>query len=214
MRISHKYKFIFFCNPKTGSDSFRQMLEPYSDIIVKNNFLNKSEKFPFYTHISPVETRNVFSELGWDYESYHKIICTRNPFDKLVSLYEMIYKNYPRVLMPSFKKWLTLTKVNKEGGGGNDYRRWRKYGTYSLENLIYDDKKKILVDQIIKLEDIENDVPELFSKLGLPKIKKIVKKNVGKKYKKTQEYYDEELVSLVQQRYSWEINKFNYKLLR
>ena len=92
------------------------------------------------------------------------------------------------------------------GGGGNM--------EHILENLIYDDKKKILVDQIIKLEDIENDVPELFSKPGLPKIKKIIKKNVGKKYKKTQEYYDEELVSLVQQRYSWEINKFNYKLLR
>ena len=31
MQISHRYQFIFFSNPKTGSETVRKILEPYSD---------------------------------------------------------------------------------------------------------------------------------------------------------------------------------------
>ena len=64
MRISHQHKFILFCNPKTGSDSLREMFDPYSDVRVLNNFKNQSEKQPFYTHISPQETKLIFQNLG------------------------------------------------------------------------------------------------------------------------------------------------------
>ena len=70
-----------------------------------------------------------------------------------------------------------------------------------------------MVDKIIKLEDFEEEVPVLFSKLNLPQLKSIVKKNVGRKSKKSKEYYDDELISVVQERYSWELKKFNYKLI-
>ena len=51
MRISHKHNFIFFCNPKTGSESFREMLNTYSDLKVNNNVKKQSKSLPFYTHI-------------------------------------------------------------------------------------------------------------------------------------------------------------------
>ena len=69
-----------------------------------------------------------------------------------------------------------------------------------------------MVDKVIKLEEFNEEIPALFSRLNLPKLDGIVKKNVGRKSKKTQEYFDDELVSLVQQSYSWELKKFNYKL--
>ena len=213
MRISHKHNFIFFCNPKTGSESFREMLNTYSDLKVNNNVKKQSKSLPFYTHISPSETKEIFKKLGWKFDSYLKIICTRNPYHRLVSLYEMIYKRRPDFLKPSFKNWLKKTNNRGDGGGGKDYHRWRKYGTYSLDNLVLDENRNYLVDKIIKLEDFEEEVPVLFSKLNLPQLKSIVKKNVGRKSKKSKEYYDDELISVVHERYSWELKKFNYKLI-
>ena len=83
---------------------------------------------------------------------------------------------------------------------------------HTLDNLIFDKNGNSLVDKVIRLEDFNKEIPSLFSTLNLPKLGGIVKKNVGRKSKKTQEYYDEELISLVQDRYSWELKKFNYKL--
>ena len=213
MRISHKHKFIFYCNPKTGSDSFREMLNAYSDIKVNNNSKIQGKKYPFYTHISPIETKEIFKNLGWNYEDYYKVVCTRNPYNKLVSLYEMVYKRYPNFLRPDFKKWVIKTKNNNSGGGGKDHQRWRKYGTYALENFIKDEKGNFLVDKVIRLEDFSQEVPKLFKHLKLPEIRGIVKKNVGKKRKSTKEYYDSELVSIIKKRYSWELKKFSYNLL-
>ena len=213
MRISHKHKFIFYCNPKTGSDSFREMLNPYSDIKVNNNSKTQGEKNPFYTHISPIETKKIFKNLGWDYDDYYKVVCTRNPYNKLVSLYEMIYKRYPNFLRPGFKKWVINTKINKSGGGGKHHQKWRKYGTYALENFIKDEYGKLLVDKVIRLEDFSEEVPKLFKHLKLPEIRDVIKKNVGYKRKETQEYFDKELVSIIKKRYSWELKKFSYNLL-
>ncbi len=211
MRISHQHKFILFCNPKTGSDSLREMFDPYSDVRVLNNFKNQSEKQPFYTHISPQETKLIFQNLGWNYKDYYKIISTRNPFFRLISLFEMIYKRRPNIIKPSFKKWLINTKNNNDGGGGKDYHRWRKYGTYSLENLIFDENEEILVDKVVRLEDFNLEIPKLFKHLDLPQPKHIIKKNIGKKRKMLSDYYDDELIKLVEERYFWELNKFNYK---
>ena len=59
MRISHQYKFILFCNPKTGSESFREMLDPYSDDLIKN-----------IKDINPGKTWNTIGGLPYRVDSY------------------------------------------------------------------------------------------------------------------------------------------------
>tara|TARA_B100000902_G_C27016231_1_gene767317 strand:+ start:650 stop:799 length:150 start_codon:yes stop_codon:yes gene_type:complete len=39
------------------------MLNAYSDIKVNNNSKIQGEKYPFYTHISPIETKEIFKNL-------------------------------------------------------------------------------------------------------------------------------------------------------
>ncbi|OUS02408.1 hypothetical protein A9Q86_03955 [Flavobacteriales bacterium 33_180_T64] len=210
MRISHKNKFIFFSNPKTGSESLREMLTPYSEIL-DLPFASVTDENPFYSHISPLETKTLFHEKGYNYDDYYKIVCTRNPFNRLVSLYEMIYRRWP--VKPPFDLWLKSTKTEGKGGGGKNHDRWRMYGAYSLKNYISDKNGDIIVNKIICLEHFEREIPILFKDLNIELDSgfEIVKKNVRKRKKKAKEYYSEKSKQLVFERYAWEINKFNYK---
>lgn len=210
MRISHKNKFIFFSNPKTGSESLREMLTPFSEI--KDVFFKDiSNDNPFYSHISPLEMKEIFIEQGHDFDNYYKVVCTRNPFNRLVSLYEMIFRRWP--IKPPFDLWLKSTKTNGKGGGGKNHERWRRYGSYSLKNYISDKNGNILVDKIICLEKYDLEIPKLFDTLNieLPSDFKIVKKNVRARKKKVSDYYSEKSKKLVFERYAWEIEKFNYE---
>lgn len=209
MRISHRNKFIFFSNPKTGSESLREMLTPYSEVL-DVQYRDITPKHPYYSHISPLELKNVFLEKGYNFDEYYKIVCTRNPFNRLVSLYEMIYRKWP--LKPPFNFWLKSTSPYGKGGGGKNYDRWRMYGTYSLKNYISDGNGKILVDKIICLEKLDIEIPQLFKELNieLPEDFKVVKKNIGIRKKKVSCYYSEKSKQLVFDRYAWEIETFNY----
>ena len=210
MRISHKKKFIFFSNPKTGSESLREMLTPYSDVL-DVPFKKVNGENPYYSHISPVEVREIFSQKGFDFDEYTKIVCVRNPFNRLVSLYEMIYKKWP--VKPPFYWWLKHTEVSGKGGGGKNHERWRRYGTYSLKNYISDNTGNILVDKIIRLESFETEIPILFQELNIDLTNefKLVKKNVRKRTKPVSDYYSEASKQLVLDRYAWEIEKFGYE---
>lgn len=249
MRISHKYKFIFFANPKTGSESVREILAPYSDIRAEYDGPIVSESNPFYNHMPPLELKNIFLAKGLNYDGYFKFTMVRNPWARLVSLYEMIYGYksnrksslsikyikhktffaYQKMFLikPSFKEWLlTIDNKNRgaEGEKGQGTREsffsknnpfpnksWRIYGSYSIDNYIMDDSRNILVDKIIKLENIERDLIPILSKLNLPGIEKtIVPKTNIRKHKKYIEYYDKESIETVRKLYEYDIEHFNY----
>lgn len=209
MRISHKNKFIFFSNPKTGSESLREMLTPYSDIL-DVTYKETTKENPFYSHISPLEVKKIFTDKGLDFDEYYKIVCTRNPFNRLVSLYEMIFRKWP--VKPPFDIWLKSTRTKGKGGGGKNYDRWRMYGTYSLKNYVSDDDGIILVDKIICLENFNEEIPKLFETLNidLPTDFEVVKKNVRKRKKSVVDYYSEKSKKIIYKRYKWELEEFNY----
>jgi hypothetical protein len=210
MRISHKYKFIFFSNPKTGSTSIRDFLNPYSDIR-EVQYTDRTEQNPFYAHISPKEVKEIFLIKGWNFDSYFKFTFIRNPWARLVSLYEMIKSG--RSNIDEFKIWVKTIKPYGIGGGGDPYlQRWRVYGTYSIENYIKDDFGNILVDQIIRLEDINTESIKFLKKLGIPNLEKckIPIKNNKRKYGSYLNYYDEETKEYVASIYRYDIQEFNY----
>lgn len=214
MRISHRYKFIFFANPKTGSSSVRQFLNPYTDVQPVLNYLKRTPENPFYPHITPQETRILFNEFGWDFNSYNKFVFVRNPWARLVSLYEHVMRK-PENQM-EFTEWLYTIKPRDEGGGGEDYQRWRKYGAYSIEHYIKDNSGNILVDKVIRLEDIQKELRPFLIALGLPNVKQ-AKLNHSNKRKKTihySEYYTNETRKYVQELYRYDIVNYGYSFDR
>ncbi len=245
MIISHKHKFIFFSNPKTGSESVREVLGPFGDEeIVSYPAVNSNQ--PFYSHMPPKEVKTIFESRGINYNEYFKFVFTRNPFEKLVSLYEMIYRNDSRrdlnrvkknlirlniiavikfsiiglvnlffkspLNKPNFKDWLFTTKTSGSGGAGDSIEfKAQQFGTYTLGNYIKDDKGNVLVDEVIRLEDIETEFPRVLNILSVDLSHSVlIKKNVRPRSKSIREYYDSESLELVRSRYLEELKQFNY----
>ena len=77
MNESHKYKLIFFHIPKNAGVSVRNALK----------IDRKSHNFPF-TNVSvalPIDVKaNTLESI---YNEYHKFAIVRNPYERMVSLY-------------------------------------------------------------------------------------------------------------------------------
>lgn len=214
MRISHQYKFIFFANPKTGSSSVRQFLNPYTDQQPVLNYLKRTPQNLFYPHMSPEETRLVFQNLNWDFYGYQRFVFVRNPWARLVSLYEHIMRNVQHP--PAFTEWLYTIKPKGVGGGGEDHQRWRKYGSYSIEYYIKDQTGNILVDKVLRLEDIQHTLRPYLSGLGLPNINKnnLNHSNKRKNKEHYSQYYDSKAIEWVGEQYKYDIINFGYTFER
>lgn len=223
MHISHRHKFIFFSFPKTGSESVRKLLTPFSDI-QGIPYWECDEKHPFYSHISPKEVKAIFQKNGWNYDDYYKFTFVRNPWARLVSLYNMIYHTKkPTTLLgkvrsllkpnsaPSFKKWLQQIKADGEGAGGAANQRWQVYGSYSIANYILDENRQKLVNEVIKLEEISEKLPVVLKNIGIDSADELTIPHVNTRArKKYSTYYDDDTKQLIADRYKYDIERFNY----
>ena len=231
MRISHRYKFIFFSNPKTGSESVRLMLDPYSDIHCRRPS-ECTPDFPFYDHMLPVELRDVFAERGWDFDSYYKFTFVRNPWARLVSVYAAILDRglagrirdlgnalsrwtRGRDMAPDidgFRRWVRTVETSGRGGGGKPHHRFRQKGTWSIAAFVGDGQGHELVDEIIRLEDAADRLPALAVQLGLPDADHVRLPHVNvHRHPKYVSYYDDATAAHVAQLYADDIARFGYR---
>jgi len=142
----------------------------------------------------------------------------------MVSLYNMIYHTTPatgisgktreifsNLKKPTFKNWLLTTKPDGEGAGGPEDQRWQVYGSYSIENYITNKEGDVLVDRVLKLEEIDKTLPELLNKLGLPEAEKLSIPRINtRKPKNYSNYYDKKSRQIIADRYRYDIEHFNY----
>ncbi len=231
MRISHRYKFVFFSNPKTGSESVRLMLDPFSEIKCVR-LRERTAEFPFYDHILPVELREVFRERGWDFDSYYKFTFVRNPWARLVSVYAAILDRgvagrvrdvtdalsrfiRGRGVAPDvegFRRWVREVETSGRGGGGKPHHGWRRKGTWSIAAFAGDGEGHELVDEVIRLEDAAQRLPVLAERLGLPGTNALQLPHVNvHRHAKYTAYYDDATAGHVARLYADDIARFGYR---
>lgn len=230
MRISHRYRFVFFSNPKTGSESVRALLDPYSDICGVPMWEMSADN-PFYSHISPREVRQLFAARGWPYDDYCSFTFVRSPWARLVSLYQMIYevrggrlqrwsRRLGGLLKPGpshpsiagFRAWLRTIQPDGIGGGGPPNQRWQRYGTYSLRAYAADDTGNLLVRRIVRLEHAATELPEVLREIGLPDADRLSMPRVNaRRHRPYVEYYDDPSAELVARMYADDIARFEYR---
>ena len=211
MRISHRHQFIFLSRQKCASTSIRKMLNSYSDIFSEN-------KLPYHHHSPALLLKQHFESQGWDWHRYFKFTCVRNPWDLVVSLYSYgkpdVNGNYwwsqdkhgasydPDTRM-EFKDWLKQAKSwdwKKNKWVNNLY-------PYSLAYMIFDEEENFLVDYILRVENLDADLWQVRSRLGLEL--ECGKLNTSDRTRYIN-YYDEESKQIISEWFAFDIKFGNY----
>jgi hypothetical protein len=154
MRVSHKYKFIFLSNPQSGSSSIRAALNPYSDII-------SSKEPPYQHHINAIRLKAQFQEMGWDWDKYLKFTTIRNPWSRMVGRYHYGLKN------PSSVWHLPAKNARIFGEFINHREVLRVSRSHTIDKFAFGENGEPLLNHILKLEDINTELPKILKKLGI-----------------------------------------------
>lgn len=183
MILSHKYKFIFIKTAKTAGTSIEVFLEricadddivtpifPTIDGHQPRNYRGLFNPIPeilsgsmresartlqelmkrkkFYNHISARKVRARIPPRIWN--NYYKFAVERNPWDKTMSHYHMLKHRSNKDL--SFQEYLKM---------GNFCLNYPKYTAIR-------DNRKLIVDRVIRYENLINELGEVFTLLNIP----------------------------------------------
>jgi hypothetical protein len=230
MIISHKHRFIFIKTVKTagtsvevflsqqcGPDDIVTPIYPHVEPHVARNFTGYFNPIPeiyssrgqgfkgsvkdvikrrrFYNHISALKVRSRIARTTW--KNYFKFCIERNPWDKTVSHY---YN----------ERWLSLHQLSFDAY----LSRQQFAGTCPLNYPLYIDyQKNVLVDRIVKYENLTHELREVFDLLGVPfsgSLAAKAKSEYRPSRRPYQEMYTEEQKNIVQKVFDIEIRMHGY----
>lgn len=215
MIVSHKYCFIFLQTEKTASTSLKAALQTvlddqdersnlkrpawakYSPIhhgALKRNF---PKRFGLHPHATARQVRAVLGPKIFD--NYFKFTVERNPWDRQVSLY-------------FHREW---KQNNNDTNFDRDMRSllYRSTELVRLNNWsIYTIGNEIVVDRILRYENLSEEISRLFSDLGirqeiiLPRLRSYVPERPH-----YSTYYSDRTRDLVERWYAREIDALDYR---
>lgn len=209
--IYHPVNLVYVPTVRSGSTSTRRYIEKTLHTQYYNYHIARSKENinylqnNFYIHTS---INQVNQYVNGDFKFFTTI---RNPFEKLVSYYEsryteqlIDYKFHNLISGPNYS-WNTFEEF--------------LYSVYDINGDLHIDKKIYYVNGIpachhyVQTENLYNDLDNLLKKYNIfvPDIPKKVLNKSSRKDVSTY-YKDSNLIDLVYQSYSWEIEKFKYTL--
>jgi hypothetical protein len=209
MIISYQHQFIFFAVPKTGTHSVRQALRQHmgpGDLEQVGLFVQRRFPFPEFAdtphgHINAREIRPVLGDAT--FKKLFKFGFVRNPYERFVSFCAFMtrqtgeFNQRPRAVMKSI-----ITSQSTL-----DHLLCRP----QYEFLV-DDSGGVVMDFIGRNEQMQASFDTICSKLGLPS--QVLGRANASQHRPWQDYYDDELVSLVGQVYRKDLELFGYEFDR
>ena len=131
---------------------------------------------------------------SWD--SYFKFTVVRNPFDRVVSLYHS--EHYRNINALTKKPLIDFLHTFTE------YHPLHEYG-FTQSDYIDED-----MDLIIKFEDREAGLNELFEKTGIKVDPDIRERKTARPETPYQDFYDDKTRGMVEYLFNNDFSKFNY----
>jgi Sulfotransferase family len=227
MIVSHKHRFIFLKTEKTAGTSLQTALAGLcgaDDIISgarRDPVSNKpvgvkprlgigryitipteiKRRLPgiagFYPHMSARQMRSVIGREIWD--SYYKFAVERNPWDRQVSNY--FHRQSRSSSKQDFERYITSPIYRQL-----HHVRLNNWGIYTI-------KDEIVVDTIIRYENLEVEFPAVLRTIGLaaeltlPRSRASHRPN-GVDYRR---FYSDRAAEVVGRWYAKEIEAFGYE---
>ena len=200
MIISHEHRLIFIKTIKTAGTSIEVYLSPHcgpGDILTPIEPPEQGHEprnaGSFYNHFSAWGVRQAVPAEIWN--SYFKFCVERNPWDKTISAYSMIHKRT---------------------GGRVDFDTYLRSGRFPSAWELYTDtdNRTLLVDEVLRYENLDEELGQLFSKLGIPWSGKLdVRAKSGDRIDRRpyREWYNDTQRELVARAFAREIEAFGYE---
>lgn len=207
MIISFRHRFIFTAIPKTATHAFRVALRPQ---LAPNDWeqcvLFEKKYFPVqalaeigHGHLSLSEIKPFI--LPQMFENFFKFCVVRNPFDRFVSFCRFINRDNELMQKDSLE---TMKRIISDKSIHSEilFRPQFEFVTDVNENL--------LVDDICRFENLQNDFDEVCKKLNFPQTN--LEKINSTDSTKYRNFYDEELTQMVREFYRKDFEIFDYPL--
>ncbi len=215
MRISHGYHFVFLAYPRTASKSVRALLDPYSDIQGVHP-TRTGRKHPFAQHMTAKEAKAIFDQNGWDWFSYRRFCFVRNPYTRVVSLYHH-HRSMRTRRAPGFApipriKALAKYRLERPKSFKEYVLTLEKHQgmTMPLYDFIHDDAGICLVDDVLKFEELTDELPGYLSQLGIQIRHEDIPMVGSSDIREYKSFYDSETRGFVQSFYRYELDRFGY----
>ncbi len=156
MIISSEKRFVFIKTMKTAGSSIEvflakqslgaSVITPQFPLVGGYSGVNSSG---FFDHCSADWVREWMGESSWG--SFYSFCVERDPWEKVLSLYSM-HKSRGRKDAEDFDRWLDekIFPIN--------------FPIYTASN----DPNKIIVNRVLKYENLVSDLSEVFLDLGIP----------------------------------------------
>lgn len=184
--ISHKHKFVFLANPKCASTSIHEFLRPYSDKAFTISVYQK----PLGTHAYAKEVKRYLEKRNYKWEDYFVFTTIRNPLNRIKSCY--YYERDFWQNKDPIDLFIRTPKDFKKYVLGNWYNR----RFIDINRFTSDNNGINIVNKIIKVEDIDVEMPIILKQIGIPvNWKDLEKKNISKKTNKVA--FDDEMIEHV-----------------
>ena len=183
MIISHTHKYIFIKSAKTAGTSIEAALSAFckgDDVVTplgdydfnrneKGEWIHKSMNAEgFEQHEWGTAIREKVGPETWN--EYYKFSIARNPWDRVVSLYEWFARKNPdpklgkrflhRIGMP-FDETTELRKL---------FGKWVNDGDWQTNDRFYVVDDELCVDFMIRYENLQEDFAAVTRRVGLPNI--------------------------------------------
>ena len=192
--ISHSKKFICFNPPKTGSGYRELLLNEYADISIRLEKRNLCEKVN--RHESLLRAIDFFEARGWDIAGYYKFTFVRNPWQRLVSYFNMVSQERSlEVNKGNFDFFIKLiTGVSEGRGKPIPYQLQKeKQEEYFLKKDVF------FLDYVGSSESHEEDMINIAMDIGihLPKIG-LLDQGRERHHAQINEFWTDETIRMVQ----------------